>query len=230
MNKRDMGLRNAAFGFRSSIVSNHEEHMALTIDTTAVLRASGGATSAKAAARASQSGIWVGMFAITMSFAAFTSALYIRQASTDWTHIATPRILFLNTFFLILSSALLEMSRRTLRPDSQSQAADRAKGGLLLAVSLLLGVLFVIGQYSAWRQLRAQGLYLATTPNSSFFYLLTGAHALHLLGGLAALIYLYAHLAVGRGVRRNLLNGVVTYWHFMALLWLYLLLVIFTRL
>jgi cytochrome c oxidase subunit 3 len=230
MNKRDMGLRNAAFGFRSSIVSNHEEHMALTIDTTAVLRASGGATSAKAAARASQSGIWVGMFAITMSFAAFTSALYIRQASTDWTHIATPRILFLNTFFLILSSALLEMSRRTLRPDSQSQAADRAKGGLLLAVSLLLGVFFVIGQYSAWRQLRAQGLYLATTPNSSFFYLLTGAHALHLLGGLAALIYLYAHLAVGRGVRRNLLNGVVTYWHFMALLWLYLLLVIFTRL
>jgi cytochrome c oxidase subunit III len=230
MNKRDMGLRNAAFGFRSSIVSNHEEHMALTIDTTAVLRASSGATSAKAAARASQSGIWVGMFGITMSFAAFTSALYIRQASTDWTHIATPRILFLNTFFLILSSALLEMSRRTLRPDSQSQAADRAKGGLLLAVSLLLGVLFVIGQYSAWRQLRAQGLYLATTPNSSFFYLLTGAHALHLLGGLAALIYLYAHLAVGRGVRRNLLNGVVTYWHFMAILWLYLLLVIFTRL
>jgi len=204
--------------------------MALTIDTPAVLRAASGATSAKAAARASQSGIWVAVSAITMSFAAFTSALYIRQASTDWTHIATPRILFLNTFFLILSSALLEMSRRALRPDSQSQAADRAKCGLFLAVSLLLGVLFVIGQYSAWRQLRAQGLYLATTPNSSFFYLFTGAHALHLLGGLAALIYLYAHLAVGREVRQNLLNGVVTYWHFMAILWLYLLLVIFTRL
>jgi cytochrome c oxidase subunit 3 len=170
------------------------------------------------------------MFAITMSFAAFTSALYIRQASTDWTHIATPRILFLNTFFLILSSALLEMSRLALKPDSQSQASARAKGGLFLAASLLLGILFVIGQYSAWRQLRAQGLYLATTPNSSFFYLLTGAHALHLLGGLAALIYLYLHLAVGREVRQNLLNGVVTYWHFMAFLWLYLLLVIFTRL
>ncbi len=204
--------------------------MALTIDTPAVFRATSGATSAKAAARASQSGIWVGMFAITMSFAAFTSALYIRQASTDWTHIATPRILFLNTFFLILSSALLEISRGSLRPDLQSQAADRAKGGLFLANSLLLGVLFVIGQYSAWRQLRAQGLYLATTPNSSFFYLFTGAHALHVLGGLAALIYLYVHFAGGHELRQNLLNGVVTYWHFMAVLWLYLLLVIFTRL
>jgi cytochrome c oxidase subunit III len=204
--------------------------MALTIDTPAVLRAAGRATSAKAAARASQSGIWVGMFAITMSFAAFTSALYIRQASTDWTHIATPRILFLNTFFLILSSAMLELSRRALKPEIPSQAADHGKGGRFLAASLLLGMLFVLGQYLAWRQLRTQGLYLATTPNSSFFYLFTGAHALHLLGGLAALIYLRVHLAVARGVRQNLLNGVVTYWHFMAVLWVYLLLVIFTRL
>jgi cytochrome c oxidase subunit III len=204
--------------------------MALTIDTPALLHAAGRATSPKAAARASQSGIWVGMFAITMSFAAFTSALYIRQASTDWTPIATPRILFLNTFFLILSSAMLQLSRRALRPELQSQAADRAKGGLFLAASLLLGMLFVLGQYFAWRQLRTQGLYLATTPNSSFFYLFTGAHALHLLGGLAALIYLCVHLAVGREVRQNLLNGVVTYWHFMAVLWVYLLLVISTRL
>jgi cytochrome c oxidase subunit 3 len=204
--------------------------MALTIDTAAVLRAAGGATSAKAAARASQSGIWVGMFAITMSFAAFTSALYVRQASTDWTHIATPRILFLNTFFLILSGALLEMTRRTLRPDTQPQTAERARSGRFLAASLFLGVLFVIGQYSAWRQLRGQGLYLATTPNSSFFYLFTGAHAVHVLGGLAALLYLYVHLTVDRKVRQNLLNGIVTYWHFMAVLWLYLLLVIFTRL
>lgn len=204
--------------------------MALTIDAPAVLRAAGGATSAKAAARASQSGIWVGMFAITMFFAAFTSALYIRQASTDWTHIATPRILFLNTFFLILSGPLLEMSRRTLRPDAHPQTADRAKSRRFLAASLLLGMLFVIGQYSAWWQLRAEGLYLATTPNSSFFYLFTGAHALHVLGGLAVLLYLYVHLTVGREVRQNLLNGIVTYWHFMAVLWLYLLLVIFTRL
>jgi cytochrome c oxidase subunit 3 len=204
--------------------------MAVTIDTPAVLRAAGRATSTKAAARASQSGIWVAMFAITMSFAAFTSALYVRQASTDWTHIATPRILFLNTLFLILSGALLEMSRRTLRPDAPSPTAERGRSRLFLAVSLSLGMLFVIGQYSAWRQLRAEGLYLATTPNSSFFYLFTGAHALHVLGGLAALLYLYVHLTVGREVRQNVLNGVVTYWHFMAVLWLYLLLVIFTRL
>jgi cytochrome c oxidase subunit III len=200
--------------------------MAVTVDTPAVLRATARATSA----RASQSGVWVAMFAITMSFAAFTSALYLRQASTDWTHVATPRILFLNTFFLILSGALLEMSRQALRPYAQSQTAERGKSRLFLAASLSLGMLFVIGQYWAWRQLRAEGLYLATTPNSSFFYLFTGAHAVHVLGGLAALLYLYVHLTVGREVRQNLLNGIVTYWHFMAVLWLYLLLVIFTRL
>src|ERR1700722_14407095 len=133
-------------GLRIAVSSHHGAHMALTIDAPAVLRAAGGATTAKAAARASQSGIWVGMFAITMSFAAFTSALYLRQASTDWTHVATPRILFLNTFFLILSGALLEMSRQALRPYAQSQTADRGKSRLFLAASLSLGMLFVIGQ------------------------------------------------------------------------------------
>jgi cytochrome c oxidase subunit 3 len=89
---------------------------------------------------------------------------------------------------------------------------------------------FVAGQYLAWRSLAAQGLYLATNPNSSFFYLLTGVHALHVLGGITALLYLFIQLAVQKSVRRNLLRGVAVYWHFMAALWLYLLVVICVRL
>jgi cytochrome c oxidase subunit 3 len=180
--------------------------------------------------KGSESGIWIALFAITMSFAAFTSALFIRQASTDWTHIAAPRILFVSTAVLLLSSCLMEMSRRGFDGESGSQITERRKGLMLLAATLVLGLAFVGGQYLAWRQLAAQGLFLATNPNSSFFYLLTGVHALHVLGGIAALAYLLAQLAARGSVRRNLMNGVAIYWHFMAALWLYLLVVICVRL
>jgi cytochrome c oxidase subunit 3 len=180
--------------------------------------------------KGSESGIWIALFAITMSFAAFTSALFIRQASTDWTHIAAPRILFISTAVLLLSSCVMEMSRREFDGASDSQIKDRGKGLILLAATLVLGLAFVGGQYLAWRQLAAQGLYLATNPNSSFFYLLTGVHALHVLGGIVALVYLLAKLAARGSVRRNMVNGVVVYWHFMAALWLYLLVVICVRL
>jgi cytochrome c oxidase subunit III len=181
--------------------------------------------------KGSESGIWIALFAITMSFAAFTSALFIRQASTDWTHIAAPPILFVSTAVLLLGSFMMEASRRELDGSKPaSQINEHGKGLVFVAVTLLLGLTFVAGQYLAWRNLAAQGLYLATNPNSSFFYLLTGVHALHVLGGIAALLYLFIQLAVRKSVRRNLLRGVVVYWHFMAALWLYLLVVICVRL
>jgi cytochrome c oxidase subunit III len=182
--------------------------------------------------KGSESGIWVALFAITMSFAAFTSALFIRQASADWTHIAAPPILFASTAMLLLSSTLMELSRRGFSEisASQIQIKEGGKALALLLATLVLGLGFVGGQYLAWRQLAAQGLYLATNPNSSFFYVLTGGHALHVLGGIAALGYLLAQLAARGSVRRNLVNGVVIYWHFMTALWLYLLVVICVRL
>ena len=183
--------------------------------------------------KGSESGIWIALFAITMSFAAFTSALFIRQASADWTHLAVPPILFVSTAILLVSSFTMEMSRRGFDGKSTSQMSqvnERGRGLILLSITLFLGLAFVSGQYLAWRQLAAQGLFLATNPNSSFFYLLTGVHALHVLGGVAALAYLLAQNAARVSVRRNLVNGVVIYWHFMAALWLYLLVVICVRL
>jgi len=77
----------------------------------------------------------------------------------------------------------------------------------------------------AWRQLSAQGVYLATNPSSSFFYVLTAAHALHVLGGLGGLVYVIARLR--RSIlRRSTLDAASRYWHFMDLLWLYLLLLL----
>jgi cytochrome c oxidase subunit 3 len=181
--------------------------------------------------RGSRSGIWVGIFAITMSFAAFTSALYVRQGSGDWAHIVLPSIMYANTAVLFISSLTMEMSRRTIATSLSSAVRERGRALRWLAATLLLGLAFVAGQYLAWRHLAAQGLYLATNSNSSFFYVFTAMHALHLLGGIGALIYLIARFAGSEGTwRPSLPHNTSVYWHFMGVLWLYLLLVICTRL
>jgi cytochrome c oxidase subunit 3 len=94
---------------------------------------------------------------------------------------------------------------------------------------LFLGLLFVVGQYVAWLQLRSEGLYLATNPSSSFFYLLTAVHALHVLGGLGGIIYVIRKLSKS-ALRRNQLVATARYWHFMGILWLYLLLLLWMKL
>jgi cytochrome c oxidase subunit 3 len=172
----------------------------------------------------SSSAIWVGIAAIGMSFAAFTSALIVRQgASSDWRHLTLPSVLFISTLVLLLSSVTLEVARpRVAAYMGAGAAAARAVHPLLwLFLTLGLGVLFVVGQYLAWRQLRSEGLYLATNPNSSFFYVLTAMHALHVLGGLAGLLRVIIKLNRFT-LRRSTLNAMAYYWHFLGVLWVYL--------
>jgi cytochrome c oxidase subunit 3 len=91
-----------------------------------------------------------------------------------------------------------------------------------------MGCLFVAGQYTAWLQLRAQGLYLASAPSSSFFYVFTVLHAFHILGGLAGLLLVITRLR-RMTLRRSTLDAASQYWHFMDALWLYLLFLLWTR-
>jgi len=182
--------------------------------------------------RASTSGIWVGLFAITMSFAAFTSALFVREGTADWTHLALPSILYLNTLVLLASSITLECARRALYGTAATQDGETTnKAGAWVLVTLLLGLGFCAGQFRAWLELRAEGIYLATNPNSSFFYLLTFLHALHVLVGILVLVYLAGRLiASHRTLRRSLFQNTAIYWHFMAVLWVYLFLLCRTKL
>jgi cytochrome c oxidase subunit 3 len=90
-------------------------------------------------------------------------------------------------------------------------------------------VLFVAGQFAAWLQLRAQGLYLSTNPNSSFFYVLTVAHALHVFGGLGGLTRVIVKLNRAT-LRKSTLDATSHYWHFMDGLWVYLLWLLWARL
>jgi cytochrome c oxidase subunit 3 len=93
-----------------------------------------------------------------------------------------------------------------------------------LGVTLVLGLAFLFGQWTAWQQLAANGFYVATTPSSSFVYLLTGAHAAHLLGGVLALIVAGVASLLHRSLKTRSIVVDVTawYWHFMAVLWIYI--------
>ena len=181
---------------------------------------------------ASQSGIWVAIFAITMSFAAFTSALFVREGSAgDWTHLTLPPLLYGNTLALLLSSATLQRARRAIGVATLPEASAVRTGLGWLAATLALGLIFIAGQYEAWRQLAAQGLYLATNPNSSFYYVLTAMHGLHVFAGIAALLFVISRLAArSTAFRQSTFKATATYWHFMGVLWLYLLIVLRTKL
>lgn len=180
-------------------------------------------------------GIWVGLAAITMTFAAFTSALIVRQGSApDWQHITLPPILYLNTLMIIASSVALEIGRRRVAAFMGGRRDGAASPVRWLYITLALGLLFVAGQTFAWLQLRAQGFGLATDVSYSFFYVLTIAHALHLLGGLGGMVRvigkLYGHFPSGSVLRRSTLDATSRYWHFMGALWLYLLLLLWMKL
>ena len=177
-----------------------------------------------------RTGIWVGLAAITMTFAALTSAMFVREgASNDWHHLQIPPILYGNTLVLLMSSVTLEVARRKVAAFMKGNAL-RASAMVWLYATLGLGLTFATGQYLAWRQLRSEGLYLATNPNSSFFYLLTAVHLLHVLGGLGGLARVIRKLSPSvMDLRRSTMDATSYYWHFMGILWVYLLFVLWLK-
>jgi cytochrome c oxidase subunit 3 len=178
----------------------------------------------------SSTAIYVVLFAITMMFAAFSSALIVRKGSSlDWQTFTLPSILYFNTLILLASSVTLEVSRRRVAAFMGGLKSQVESPARWLYITLFLGLLFVAGQYAAWSQLRTEGLYLATNPSSSFFYVLTATHALHVLGGLGGLVYVIRKLSKS-ALRRSQLDATARYWHFMDILWLYLLCLLWMKL
>ena len=173
-------------------------------------------------------GMWVGLASVAMMFTSLSSAYIVRSASSnDFVSLPMPKILLASTALIIGSSVTIEIARRKLK------AALNGPYAKWLFVTVLLGIGFVVAQVLAWRQLAKQGIYVATNPHSSFFYLLTGAHAVHLLGGLMGLTFLW--LSSRRQLteefriakRKAATDAVTIYWHFMDALWIYLFLLLF---
>ena len=183
----------------------------------------GGGLPPESVRRIYHTGMWLALLAISMLFVAFTSAYIVRSGlSNDWQPIELPSLLWWNTLVLVLSSLTLQQTRQAL------SSGLRVGCNRWLTATLLLGLGFLAGQLWVWRQLVGHGIYLATNPSSSFFYVLTGVHGLHLLGGLLALFYIAWEAWRYRlgPVRRTLVEVTATYWHFMGGLWIYILMLL----
>jgi cytochrome c oxidase subunit 3 len=183
---------------------------------------------AHSAANRYRIGMWVAMASILMLFTGLSSAYIVRAASAnDWQALRMPRILLLSTALILVSSITLEFARRKLK--SGEQSAHKS----LLVLTTLLGLGFLGSQLFAWKELARQGIYISSNPHSSFFYLLTATHGLHLLGGLAGLGFLMLRsrlkaddeLAAAKSYAQT--DAVSLYWHFMDVLWLYLFFLLF---
>jgi cytochrome c oxidase subunit 3 len=172
-------------------------------------------------------GMWVALASIAMLFTSLSSAYVVRAGgASDWVAITMPRVLLLSTAIILASSVTLELARRNLK------AASVEGHGRWLLITMLLGLGFLVSQLFAWRQLTKQGVYVASNPHSSFFYLLTATHAVHLIGGLLALVFVWTRSRLVKKVevsarRQAATDAVTIYWHFMDALWIYLFLLLF---
>jgi cytochrome c oxidase subunit 3 len=169
-----------------------------------------------------QIALWVLLTGIVMLFAGLTSAYIVLRGVPTWQNIEMPVLLWFNTIVLIASSLTIDLSRRAV---SRNRIPVMQKW---LIASGLLGLAFIAGQLVAWQQLVNAGVFLPSTLHSSFFYILTGIHGIHLLGGIVGLGYVL-RLAIRN--RLTVFNSeplrlCATYWHFMDGLWVYLFLLL----
>jgi cytochrome c oxidase subunit 3 len=193
-------------------------------------------------------GMFFALAAVVMLFVSFTSAYIVRQGVgtwsdasaryvTDWKPLTLPPILWINTIILLGSSFTLAMARRTLSRKlkaSPRHGTSPVTAPALIAnnqhpipwlgITFVLGAGFLAGQLLAWGQMRQMGIFVNSNPSSSFFYVLTGAHGIHLLGGVLALAYvgLTSLLRKPLATRFLVVDVTALYWHFMDFLWIYI--------
>ena len=166
--------------------------------------------------------LWVGCASIVMMFAGLTSAYTVRKAAGNWLEFELPSVFYVSTVFIILSSIALQIALQSFKRNKE----------VLYKVSLLgsmvLGFGFLVSQYQGWQALYNMGIAINTNPSGSFLYVLSGIHAAHLIGGIAvltvALIHAFGLVFKPTPKRILRLELTATYWHFVDLLWVYLLL------
>lgn len=163
-------------------------------------------------------GLWILLSGIFMLFGGFSSSYIVLRGVPAWENVAIPSILWGTTVILLASSVTIELTRRSISKGHKSAAKKwiLATGGL--------GLSFLAGQMFAWQQMVNAGIYLPSTLHSSFLYILTGAHGLHLLGGIGGLTYVLTQTLRNRYTPTNHepVSLCATYWHFMDGLWVYL--------
>ncbi len=193
--------------------------------------------------RRARLGLICAIVTVSMVFVSLTSAYVVRRGlptfddSTrtylrDWGSVQLPWLLLLiNTTILLVSSLTMEGARRDIKRRAALAPVRSIPGVSLgeeknfpwLGVTIVLGLGFLVGQWMAWGELKARGFLVSTNPESSFVYLLTAAHAVHLAGGIIALLWAGVTSLLHRPIegRRIVVDVAGWYWHFMAVLWVY---------
>lgn len=163
-------------------------------------------------------GLGVFLAVVSSLFALFISAYLMRMQVADWAQLPAPKLLWFNTGVLILSSVALQYAQIAARRGRMKDVGDGLIAGCLFAVT------FLLGQLLAWQRLNAAGYFLAANPANTFFYLFTGLHGLHLLGGLVGLGRTADKVWRGFEVDQVRLSVQLcaVYWHFLLALWLVL--------
>ncbi len=190
--------------------------------------------------RRARLGLVVALTGIAMIFISFTSAYIVRQGLPtldprtnlllhDWFPVPLPKLMLINTVVLLVSTFTMELARRkAARNAALAQLAavsevsvDADEKISWLALTVVLGLSFLAGQWMVWRELAANGFYVSSSPSSSFVYLLTGMHGVHLFGGVVALLTAGVASLQRRtaGSQSIVLDVTGWYWHFMAFLW-----------
>jgi cytochrome c oxidase subunit 3 len=168
--------------------------------------------------------VWVVLAGVVMMFAALSSAYIILSSGSDVKPVSIPRLFYVSTGIILLSSLSIETAKRSLK------LGQATKHSRWLRVTLILGLFFIGAQLMGWRELAQQGVFFASHPHSSFFFLFTGLHGLHLLGGMVALVYLVATLRKrkqhGEEKQLTLTEVVSRYWHTMDGIWIWLFLLL----
>jgi len=186
-------------------------------------------------------GIFFALASDLMFFVAIVSTFFVSQSTghfdaynnyvNEWSPTLIPPILWLNTAVLILSSITMEMARRRMFHEIDVMDEWLGLGKPItraaipwVAATVVLGILFLIGQWIAWTQLALQHVFFLSNPSSHFFYLITGVHGIHLILGIFALAAALVGLYVSRSLesRQIMVDCAAWYWHSMGIFWLFL--------
>jgi cytochrome c oxidase subunit 3 len=162
--------------------------------------------------------LWVGIGSIIMMFAGLTSAYIVKREQPNWTSFDMPAIFNYSTAIILLSSLTIQMALKAFKDRNLLQYRR------LISVTAVLGVLFIVLQWVGFRQLWSSGLKLNGAGGVQFLYIIFGLHALHIAGGIVALLVMFfkAFRHRVRSYNSVPVEVVSTYWHFVDLLWVYL--------
>jgi len=163
-------------------------------------------------------GMWLFLSSVMMLFMSITSAYIVRQAEGNWLYFELPSLFYITSVIIVVSSVTMQWAYFAIKKDNAATAK------MMIAITSVLGVAFLVGQFLGWKQLVANSIYLVGNPSGSFLYIITGLHGLHIISAVIFLLIMLSSIFKGKVHSENMtkMEMCTTYWHFLGGLWLYL--------